>query len=38
MENWVMNRKEIASLLIDALENQDIDSIWFAIGELEKGE
>jgi hypothetical protein len=33
-----MTNKEIASLLIDALENQDIDSIWFAIGELEKGE
>jgi hypothetical protein len=31
-----MNNKEIAKLLIDALENQDTDAIWFAIGELEK--
>jgi hypothetical protein len=33
-----MNNKEIADLLKDAIENQDIDSIWFAIGELEKGD
>lgn len=33
-----MNLKEIAQLLKDALEGQDSDSIWFAIGELEKGE
>jgi hypothetical protein len=33
-----MNTKEIAELLKDALENKDIDTIWFAIGELEKGE
>jgi hypothetical protein len=33
-----MNNKEIASLLKDALENQDTDAIWFAIGELEKSE
>jgi hypothetical protein len=33
-----MNNKEIAELLKDALENKDIDAIWFAIGELEKGE
>jgi hypothetical protein len=31
-----MNNKEIAKLLIDALENQDTDAIWFAIGELER--
>jgi hypothetical protein len=31
-----MNNKEIAGLLKDALENQDTDAIWFAIGELEK--
>lgn len=31
-----MNNKEIAQLLKDALLNGDSDSIWFAIGELEK--
>ena len=31
-----MNNKEIAQLLKDALAGQDSDSIWFAIGELEK--
>ena len=31
-------RNEIAELLTDALENQDIDAIWFAIGELEKND
>lgn len=31
-----MNNKEIAQLFIDALENQDTDAFWFAIGELEK--
>ena len=35
-ESEDMNNKEIASLLKDALENQDTDAIWFAIGELEK--
>jgi hypothetical protein len=33
-----MNNKEIAQLLKDALEGQDTDAIWFAIGELEKEE
>jgi hypothetical protein len=33
-----MNNKEIADLLKDAIKDQDIDAIWFAIGELEKGE
>jgi hypothetical protein len=33
-----MNLKEIAQLLKDALDGQDSDAIWFAIGELEKGE
>ena len=31
-----MTNKEIAALLIDALNNQDTDAIWFTIGELEK--
>ena len=31
-----MNNKEIAQLLKDALLNGDSDSIWFAIGELER--
>jgi len=31
-----MNNKEIAQLLKDSLLNGDSDSIWFAIGELEK--
>ena len=31
-----MNNKEIAQLLKEALLNGDSDSIWFAIGELEK--
>lgn len=29
--------KELAALLIDALDNQDTDAIWFIVGELEKG-
>lgn len=33
-----MNSKKIAELLKDAMENQDIDAVWFAIGELEKVE
>jgi hypothetical protein len=33
-----MKRKEIAALLVDAMEEGDIDAVWFAIGELEKGE
>lgn len=33
-----MKRKEIAALLVDAMEEGDIDAIWYAIGELEKGE
>lgn len=32
----VMNNKEIAQLLKDSLQNGDSDSIWFAIGELER--
>lgn len=35
-ESDSMNNKEIAQLLKDALLNGDSDSIWFAIGELEK--
>lgn len=31
-----MTNKEIAELLKEALLNGDSDSIWFAIGELEK--
>jgi hypothetical protein len=31
-----MNNKELASILKDALEGGDSDSIWFVIGELEK--
>ena len=31
-------RNEIAQLLKDALEGQDTDAIWFAIGELEKND
>lgn len=30
------SRQEIAELLKDAIEHQDIDAVWFAIGELEK--
>jgi len=33
-----VKRKEIASILTDAIEGGDIDAIWFAIGELEKEE
>jgi hypothetical protein len=29
-------RKEIADLLKDAIQSQDIDAVWFAIGELER--
>jgi hypothetical protein len=32
-----MTRKEIAALLVDAIEGGDIDAVWYAIGELEKG-
>jgi hypothetical protein len=28
--------KELAALLIDALSNQDSDTLWFIVGELEK--
>jgi hypothetical protein len=28
--------KELAALLVDALDNQDTDAIWFIVGELEK--
>jgi hypothetical protein len=31
-----MKRKEIAALLVEAMEEGDIDAVWFAIGELEK--
>lgn len=31
-----MNNKEIAELLKNAIQEQDIDAVWFAIGELEK--
>ncbi len=34
----VMSRKKIAGLLSVAVEEGDTDLIWFAIGELEKGE
>jgi hypothetical protein len=34
----VMSRKKIAGLLSVAIEEGDTDLIWFAIGELEKGE
>jgi hypothetical protein len=30
--------KELAALLIDALNNQDTDALWFIVGELEKEE
>lgn len=33
-----MTNKQIAELLKDALQNGDSDSIWFAIGELEKSD
>lgn len=29
---------KISDILKDAIENQDIDAVWFAIGELEKGD
>jgi hypothetical protein len=32
-----MNNKEIAKLLKEAIEGQDVDAVWFAIGELERG-
>jgi hypothetical protein len=31
-----MNNKDLAKILTDSIENGDIDSIWFVIGELEK--
>jgi hypothetical protein len=31
-----MTNKELAQMLKDGLEDQDIDTIWFVIGELEK--
>jgi hypothetical protein len=31
-----MKRKEIAALLVDAIEGGDVDAVWYAIGELEK--
>jgi hypothetical protein len=33
-----MKRKEIAAILADAIKDGDIDAVWYAIGELEKGE
>jgi hypothetical protein len=30
------SRKEIADLLKDAIQGQDIDAVWFVIGELER--
>ena len=32
-----VNNKKLAKILIDAIENGDIDAVWFVIGELEKG-
>lgn len=29
---------KISDILKDAIENQDIDAVWFAVGELEKGD
>lgn len=31
-----MNNKELAEMLKDSIENGDIDTVWFVIGELEK--
>lgn len=31
-----MTNNELATLLKDAIENQDIDAVWFVIKELEK--
>lgn len=31
-----MNRREIADLLKEAIEEGDINLLWYAIGELEK--
>jgi hypothetical protein len=31
-----MSNQEIVTLLKDALENQDIDAIWYVIAELSK--
>jgi hypothetical protein len=31
-----MNNKKLARILTEAIENGDIDSVWFVIGELEK--
>ena len=31
-----MNNKDLAKILTDSIEDGDIDSIWFVIGELEK--
>ena len=33
-----MSNKKIAELLKNAIEGQDIDAVWFAVGELEKAE
>jgi len=31
-----MNNKKLARILTEAIENGDVDAIWFVIGELEK--
>ena len=31
-------RKELAGILTEAIEDGDIDAVWFVIGELERGE
>jgi hypothetical protein len=32
-----MTNKKLAKILKSAIENGDIDAVWFVIGELEKG-
>jgi len=34
----MMSRKELAEMLIHGIEEQDVDTIWFVVGELEKGD
>ena len=36
-EDITTTNKELAQMLKDVLEDKDIDTIWFVIGELERG-
>lgn len=30
-----MTNKKLAKILVDAIENGDIDAVWFVVGELD---